>query len=80
MTNSKITVFSAGCGLCKEAAQTVRDAVASCGCSVEVRPADSDEARALGVKAAPTIVRDGEAVFCGRPTSEEAIKLLRRPS
>ncbi|MCH8980047.1 MAG: MerR family transcriptional regulator, partial [Armatimonadetes bacterium] len=57
MANSKIIIYSADCGLCKEAEQTVRDAVAPCGCSVEVRPIDSDEARAAGVKAAPTIVR-----------------------
>ncbi|MCH7903325.1 MAG: MerR family transcriptional regulator [Armatimonadetes bacterium] len=78
MTNSKITIYSATCGLCEEAARIVRDAVAPCGCSVEVKPVDSDEARALGVKSAPTIVRDGKIVFCGRPTSEEAIEALRR--
>ena len=37
-------------------------------------------ARALSVMSAPTIVRNGEMVICGRPTSEEAVKLLRRSS
>ena len=78
MENSKITIYSAQCGLCDEAYHIVEEAVAPCGCSIEVKPADSVEARALGVKTAPTIVRDGEIVFCGRPTSEEAIKALRR--
>ena len=35
-------------------------------------------ARALSVMSAPTIVRDGKTVFCGRPTSEEAVEALRR--
>ena len=78
MANSKITIYSAKCGLCEDAERIIRDAVAPCGCSVEVKPADSDEARALGVTSAPMIVRDGEFVFCGTPKSEEAIKALRR--
>ena len=78
MTHSKIIIYSAGCGICEETDHIVRDAVSPCGCSVEVRPADTTEARALGVTSAPTIVRDGEIVFRGRPTSEEAIKMLRK--
>ena len=78
MARSKIIIYSAQCGLCEEAARAVREAVMPCGCSVEVRAADSNEARALGVKAAPTIVRDGGIVFSGRPTSEEAIEALRK--
>ena len=80
MANSKIIIYSAECGLCEAAYHIVQDAVEPCGCSVEVKRADSVEARALGVKAAPTIVRDGKIVFCGSPTSEEAIELLRRSS
>ena len=36
--------------------------------------------RALAVKAAPTTVRDGEIVFCGLPTTKDAIEALRRSS
>ena len=37
MANRKIIVYSTSCKLCEEAARTVRNAIAPCGCSVEVK-------------------------------------------
>jgi DNA-binding transcriptional MerR regulator len=73
-----IEVFTAGCSLCDETLQRVRDAVAPCGCSVIERSADSAEAQGYSITSVPTIVTDGQVVFVGKPTPEQAIALLRR--
>lgn len=72
-----IEVFTAGCKNCDEAVRIVKEAVATCGCNVKVLPADGDEAKKRGVNLAPCIWKDGERVFCGVPTLEEAIAKLR---
>ena len=73
-----IEVFTASCGLCNDTLTHVRDAVASCGCNVVERKADSPEAQNYGITSAPAIVADGQVVFVGKPTPEQAIALLRR--
>lgn len=73
-----IEVFTAGCRLCDDTLTNVRDAVAPCGCSVVERKADSAEAQRYGITAAPTIVADGQVVFVGKSTPEQAAALLRR--
>lgn len=73
-----IEVFTAGCSLCDDTLKSVRDAVAPCGCSVIERSADSAEAQGYSITSVPTIVADGQVVFVGKPTSEQAVALLRR--
>ncbi len=73
-----IEVFTAGCSLCDEAVQRVRNAVAHCGCTVITRAPDSPEAQQYGIRAVPAIVVDGQLVFTGLPTQEQANALLRR--
>lgn len=73
-----IEVFTAGCPLCKETLQRIHDAVASCGCTVVERAADSTEAQQYGITAIPAIVVNGQRVFTGQPTAEQVVALLRQ--
>lgn len=73
-----IEVFSAGCPLCDETVVRVRQAVAACGCTVIVRAPDSPEAQQYGIRAVPAIVVDGQLLFTGVPTQEQANALLSR--
>jgi len=73
-----IEVFTAGCPLCDETLRRVRQAVQPCGCSVVERSPAGPEAQQYGVHAVPTIVADGQVVFTGVPTLDQAIALLRR--
>jgi len=73
-----IEVFTAGCPLCDETIQRVKNAVASCGCTVITRTPDSAEAQQYGIRAVPAIVVDGQLVFTGVPTQEQANALLTR--
>ena len=59
------------------ASESPPKAVATCGCNVKVLPADGEEAKRRGVDCAPCVWKDGERVFCGTPTMEEAIAKLR---
>lgn len=83
MENSKrkIEVFSAGCPLCNETLEFVRNAVSDCGCEViERRCAGSelcDEAKQYGVRAMPTVVVDGRIKFEGRISREQAASLTQ---
>ena len=81
-TKRTIEVFTAGCPLCTETVDVVRAAVADCGCEVlERRCTDTtccDEAKNYGIRAVPTIVADGQVLFEGKPSPEQAIALLRR--
>lgn len=80
-TKRKIEVFTAGCPLCHETLQLVREAVTSCGCEVTERKCDGveqcDEAKRYGVRTMPTVVVDGEIVFEGRVTRAQAALLTR---
>ena len=73
-----IEVFTAGCPLCIETLDMVKD----CGCQVVERRCTEttccDEATAYGVRSVPMIVADGVIVFEGKPSREQAIALLRR--
>ncbi len=73
-----IEVFTAGCSLCGDTLKNVRGAVAPCGCTVVERGADTAEAKRYGISSVPTIVADGQVVFVGKPSSEQAVALLRR--
>jgi MerR family copper efflux transcriptional regulator len=74
-----IEVFTAGCPLCDETLQRVRDAVATCGCQVVERAPDSAEAQQYGITAVPAIMVNGQLIFTGKPTAEQAVALLRQP-
>ena len=77
----KIEVFTAGCSLCEETLQLVKDAVASCGCEVTERRCPPqqmcEEGKAYRVRAMPTVVVDGTIMFEGRITREQAALLTR---
>lgn len=77
MSKSTIEIFTAGCANCDEAVRIVNEAVSTCGCEVKVLTADGPEAKERGVNLAPCIWKDGERVFCGVPSLEEAIAKLR---
>ncbi len=82
MSSNKRTVevFTAGCPVCRETLDLVRQTVAGCGCEVIERRCEGDAccppAVSYGVKALPTIVVDGKIVLEGRPTPEQARELL----
>ncbi|MCP9496927.1 MAG: thioredoxin family protein [Pyrinomonadaceae bacterium MAG19_C2-C3] len=75
-----IEVFTAGCPVCRETIDLVRQMAASCGCEVVERRCEGETccapAISYGVKALPTIVVDGKIAFEGRPTLEQARDLL----
>ena len=77
----KIEVFTAGCSLCEDTLQLVRDAVSSCGCEVIERHCPPkqmcEEGKAYGVHVMPTVVVDGAIVFEGQITREQAALLTR---
>jgi glutaredoxin len=76
-----IEVFTAGCPLCNETLELVKQAVAACGCEVVERRCTEteccDEAKCYGVRAMPTVVVDGQVVFEGRITPAQAALLKR---
>jgi glutaredoxin len=76
-----IEVFSAGCPLCHDTLELVRNAVAGCGCEVTERRCTGTEcgteAKQYGVKTMPTVVVNGQIVFEGRLTSAQAALLAR---
>ena len=80
-TNKRtVEVFTAGCPVCRETIDLVRQSVAACGCEVVERRCEGDTccapAVSYGVKSLPTIVVDGKIAFEGRPTPEQARELL----
>ncbi len=75
----KIEVFSAGCGVCDEAVERVRQL--SCpSCSVEVidtrRPEIAARARDLGIHSLPAVLVEGRLAECctGRGVDEAALR------
>jgi Thioredoxin domain len=77
----KIEVFTAGCSICEDTLQVVKDAVLSCGCEVIERRCPPkqmcEEGKTYGVRAMPTVVVDGTIIFEGRVTREQAALLTR---
>ncbi len=80
-TNKRtVEVFTAGCPVCRETLDLVRNTLADCGCEVVERRCEGETccqpAVNYGVRAMPTIVVDGKVVFEGKPTPEQARELL----
>jgi hypothetical protein len=77
----RIEVFTAGCPLCNETLELVKQAVSACGCEVvEKRCTEThccDEAKRYGVRAMPTVVADGQIMFEGRLRAAQAALLAR---
>jgi hypothetical protein len=77
-----IEVFTAGCYLCDETMQIVKDAKCEdctiteyklskeCGCGC------IDKSKEYGIKVVPTIVIDGKIVIEGKPTVEQVREAL----
>ena len=67
MAQRKIEIFSAGCSVCEEGIQAVREAACS-SCDVEVRsmndPAAAADAKRYGVKSLPAVVINGQLANC----------------
>lgn len=67
ITKRKVEVFSAGCPLCQEAVDAIKNnACASCDVRVLDMndPAISGRARSLGIKSVPAVVIDGTLAGC----------------
>ena len=77
----RIEVFTAGCPLCKETLELVRQSVSACGCEVVERRCSGDEccgpAKDYGIRAMPTVVVDGKIMFEGRISAAQAALLTR---
>lgn len=77
----KIEVFTAGCPLCNETLELVKQSVATCGCEVIERRCTGDEccglAKDYGIRAMPTVVVDGQIMFEGRISAAQAALLAR---
>jgi hypothetical protein len=77
----RIEVFTAGCGLCSETLDLVKQSVSECGCEVVERRCEGDQqceaAQRYGITKMPTVVVDGHIAFEGRITRAQA-ELLRR--
>jgi predicted DsbA family dithiol-disulfide isomerase len=82
-TNGKnIEVFTAGCYLCDETMQIVRNAkcdectVTEHNLSKECQCGCLEKSKEYGIKVVPTIVIDGKIVIEGKPTVEQVKKVL----
>ena len=73
----KIEVFTAGCPICKETLEFVKQSVANCGCEVIERRCSGDAccgpARDYGIRAMPTAVVDEQIMFEGRISAAQAV-------
>jgi glutaredoxin 3 len=69
MAKRKVEIFSAGCSVCDEGIQAVREAACP-SCEVEVRsmsdPKAAADARRYGVQSVPSVVIDGQLASCCR--------------
>lgn len=67
MAKRRIEIFSAGCSVCEEGIQAVRDAACS-SCEVEVRsmsdPSVATAAQRYGIKSLPAVVINGQLASC----------------
>ena len=77
----RIEVFTAGCSLCSDTLELVKESVSDCGCEVVERRCSEteccEEAKQYGVKAMPTVVVDGRIIFEGKITREQAASLTQ---
>jgi len=74
---SKIEVFTGSCHLCDEAVAVVTEVLEGSEHEMIVRSIDGTEARAYGLSAVPSVVKDGAVVFTRLPSKEEAMAALR---
>lgn len=86
MTSRQIEVFSAGCPLCLEAIELVKDeACPSCEVVVQdmADPEVAERAKALGVASVPAVAIDGQLADCctGRAVNLDELRAagLGRP-
>lgn len=67
MARRKIEIFSAGCSVCEEGIQAVREAACS-SCDVQVRsmndPQVAEDAKRYGIRSLPAVVIDGQLANC----------------
>ena len=75
----KIEVFTAGCSLCDEAVQLVKQ-IACPSCEVEVLNTQekdiADRAKSYGIRSLPAVVIDGKLADCcsGRGVDETSLR------
>lgn len=66
-TKRQVKIFSAGCALCQDLIETIRNMACS-ACEVEVLDLIEQEviqqARTNGISSAPAVVVDGEPITC----------------
>ena len=71
----KIEVFTAGCPLCLDTLNAVKESTKECGCEVIERRCEGteccDSAKSYGVKAVPSIVVNGKIAHVGKLSAEE---------
>ncbi|MBS1266288.1 MAG: putative Thioredoxin [Candidatus Woesearchaeota archaeon] len=71
----KIEVFTAGCPLCLDTINAVKEATKDCGCKVVEQKCERTEccepAKSYGVKAVPSIAIDGKIAHVGKLSAEE---------
>lgn len=81
MAQRKIEIFSAGCSICDEAVQAVREAACE-SCDVQVRqmsdPKAAEDAKRYGIQSLPAVVVDGQLASCcsGRGVNIEELRSL----
>ena len=75
----KIYVMGPGCAKCKQAEQTVREAVAESGVEAEVIKVDDfQEIAKFGVFSTPAVAIDGEVKVVGKaPSKKEVLSWLK---
>ncbi len=77
--NRNVEIFSAGCPICEEAVQRVKD-MACPSCDINVLdmkdPKIADRAKKMGIHKIPTIVIDGKIADCciGGALNEQSLK------
>ena len=76
----KIEVFTAGCPLCKDTLNVVKEATKDCGCEITERRCEGEKccepAKKYGIKAVPTIVVDGKIEHTGKLSAEEVKQFI----
>jgi glutaredoxin 3 len=81
MAQRKIEIFSAGCSVCDEAVQAVREAACS-SCDVQIRemsdPKAAADAKHYGIQSLPAVVINGQLASCcsGRGVNLEELRSL----
>jgi len=73
----KVEVFSAGCAVCEQAIEMVRNAACS-SCEIIVHDMKdariAERANSLGIHSVPAVVIEGRLVGSGRGVDEQALR------